>query len=553
MREARYKKLQRVYVTIILLVSFIPLFVLGTIMYYQVESMYKEKIEEQIRYRVNTVTESIDLFLKERTAILGTITDTHNFDYMVNEKHLLRIFDLINFRAGSFVDIGIIDDSGKQRAYVGPFKLKGLNYYNQPWFSEVMTKGIYISDVYTGYREIPHFIIAIRKQVNRSTWILRATINPDVFDGIVRTAQLGKTGDAYIINKDGIYQTRPRFNGKILGKTELDTRLFGGRTSVIEAETENGNHRIMSGRWLDNKTWLLIVSQEVSEELEGLVATRNIEFLIMIFGVLIIIITTVLTMRRTVSRLKEADNRIDRLNAQLHQSDKLAALGKLAAGAAHEINNPLAVIQQKTGWMEDLLKEEDLKNSENYKEYLTSLKKIEEHVDRAKKVMHNMLGYARRMEPRLQDVDINETLRQTTSLLENYARNNNIEIKDSLQEDMPIIASDQSQLQQVFLNILSNAIDASNNTGIVEVESGMVESFIEIKIKDNGSGITKELQKKIFDPFFTTKESGKGTGLGLWVTYNIVENLGGSISLESARGKGTTFTVKIPYVSPEKK
>jgi two-component system NtrC family sensor kinase len=211
------------------------------------------------------------------------------------------------------------------------------------------------------------------------------------------------------------------------------------------------------------------------------------------------------------------------------------------------------VIIQKTGWMEDLLMEEDFQETKNLDEFKTSIKKIEEHVERARKVVHNMLGYARKMEPRLEDVDVNQTLTQTIGLLENYARINNINIRTDFAPDIPIIASDQSQLQQVFLNLISNAIDAIGKDGRVEVLSRLGGGRIRVEIVDNGPGIPPEMQKRIFDPFVTTKQAGKGTGLGLWISYNIMEKLGGKISFSSQARKGTTFTVEIPVVIPEKK
>ena len=552
-RKPIYIKFQRNIVLIILCVAIIPLVVLGETIYYRFAGTYEEKIKDQIKYRSRSQSDAVEIFLKERTAILSTIVDTHSFDELKKQENLAQIFQVIGRRTDGLIDLGVIDDTGQHLAYSGPYNLKGLNYYQQAWFQEIISKGKYISDVYMGYRQSPHFIIAVRGYSNERIWILRATVDSDIFNKLVRTAQTGRSGDAYIVNKHGTYQTAPRFSGKILGQSNLPLELFGEGTTVAEKIKTNGQTKHVAGTWLKENEWLLVITRDVGEEKGGLLTTRKTEIVIIFFGCLAIIATTFFSIRIIFKRLEEADKGITELNEQLIQSDKMAALGKMAAGIAHEINNPLAVIGEKAGWMRDLLLDEEFQQSESHKEYVTSIDKIEEHVERARKVTHNMLGFARRMEHRLDDVDINTVLDQTIELLENHAQINNIEINRNFQPDLPIIASDQSQLQQVFLNLMNNAIDAIQKDGLIEVETREEASQIVICIKDNGPGIPEKNLKKIFDPFFTTKDVGKGTGLGLSVSYNIVEKLGGAITAESKLSEGTVFNVKLPKLMPGKK
>ncbi len=547
-----YRRLRLNIIILILLISLTPFLLLGAIISNEFSFMFRNGLEEQIRYRARVQANAVDLYLKGHAAILSGVADLHSIDSLVKGEELAHVLGIINVRSGGFVDLGVIDDKGQHLAYVGPYNLHGLNYYQERWFAEVMSKGLYISDVYTGYRQIPHYIIAVRRQENQRAWILRATIDSDAFNLFVREAKVGQTGDAFIINREGVFQTKPRFDGKILVESGLNPSLFG-EGSVIERTTSDDRRILFAGSRLKNKDWLLVITQDAAEGMGAFFRTRTAQRIYMAIGCCAIVLITIFTTHLSVRRLEKTYQRRGELNAKLIQSDKLASLGKMAAGIAHEINNPLAVIGEKAGWMEDLLEEEEFQKSPNYQEYKTSLEKIGLHVERVRKIIYNMLSYARKMEPHLEDINVNDVVNQTVSFLDNIARINNIKIETDLQPDLPIIAGDQAKLQQVFLNLINNAIDAIGKDGQVQVRTGNKNAHITIDIQDDGPGIPKNLQKKIFDPFFTTKQTGQGTGLGLWICFDIVQNMGGAIKLESEEGGGSTFSVTLPVVPPQRK
>ena len=554
-KSSIYTNLKIKLISITLIVSLGPLVLLGAAIYYQFGKLFKERMEDQISHLARSQGNAVDVFLKERSTILALIVDTYSFDSLKNQDNLSRLFKTINNRSDGLglVDIGVIDGQGHQLAYVGPYNLKGLNYYQQPWFDEVLRRGLYISDVYMGYRRVPHFIIAVKGDNQDRSWILRATIDSDIFNRLVRSAQVGTSGDAFIVNNNGVYQTSPRFGGAVLSDSGIAPQKYGEGTTVVEKKYRNNETRFICGAWLKQKDWLLIISQVVGRETNWLAKARNTEVIIIAIGCFIIIMATVLISHILVKHLEETEREMAELNAQLIQQDKLAALGKMAAGIAHEINNPLAVIGEKAGWMEDLLADEAFRDSPSHKEFAASISKIEEHVDRARKITHSMLGFARRMEPRLDDVDVNTVLDQTIDILNNHARINAIDIRKHFADGLPVIAGDHSQLQQVFMNLINNAIDAIGSNGAIDITTQLEKSHIAINITDTGPGIAESIRKKIFDPFFTTKEAGQGTGLGLSISYKIIKEMGGRIDVESQVGVGTTFRITLPIVLPEKK
>jgi two-component system NtrC family sensor kinase len=531
--------------------SLIPLFALGFTVYYQFSVSYSAKIYENLKTLAENRGSSIDLFFDERISQLVTIANTHSLKQLSDETFLNKVFNTMQTRSKSYIDIGIIDVTGNHLAYIGPYpELKGVNYKNEDWFQSAMSGGVYISDIFLGFRKYPHFIVAVMSREGDKTWILRATINSDIIDNIVRAAQTGKKGDAFLINNRNILQTSPRFSGEIFDHPKSPDFSKSNQTQVEEISTAK-EKALFATALVKTTKWILVIKEDPREQLTPLLKARFIAALLFLAGIVVIVLGTFLMTRAMMTQLVRMERKQAVSEDLMIQSSKMAALGKMAAGIAHEINNPLAVIGEKAGWIKDLLSEEDISQSSNLKEFEEAVQKIEYHVDRAKKVTHRLLGFARRMEPIQEQVDINKTINETVDFLENESRYRNIDIQIDPRPDLPKIISDSTQIQQVFLNIINNAIDAIGKGGEIRIKTGYVSKNDEVKIEidDNGPGIPKENMSKIFDPFYTTKEVGKGTGLGLSIVYSIIEKLGGRIMVASELGVGTTFTIYLPVKS----
>jgi two-component system NtrC family sensor kinase len=549
MEAQHYKKLWWNIVLATLSFSVIPLFILGGVIYHQFSVSYTAKIMENMKTLAENRASSIDLFLEERISQLTSLANTNSLQQLQNEDYLNRVFNIIQTHSKSFLDLEVIAEDGNHLAYVGPYYniLKNVNYKDETWFHEVMATGVYVSDVFLGFRKVPHFIIAVLVREKNRSWILRATIDSDIIDNIVRAAWIGKRGDAFIINRENVLQTKPRFGGKVMEPPNAPD--FAAATGTVVEEMDfRGETFLFATGIIKLRKWVLVIREAPTEELTPLLQARFLAAFIGLGGVLLIIIGTILTTRSIMKELVRMERKKAASDEVAMQSSKMAALGKMAAGIAHEINNPLAVISEKAGWMKDLLATKDVAQSENFQELSDAVNKIEYHVVRAKTVTHRLLGFARRMEPVMEQVNINEVLDESIEFLKNEARYRNIEIQANYAPDLPRTSIDQAQLQQVFLNLINNAIDAIGKDGQININTRTItkNNEISVEISDNGPGMPKEVIQKIFDPFFTTKEVGEGTGLGLSISYSIIEKLGGRIMVASEEGKGTTFTIYLP-------
>jgi signal transduction histidine kinase len=228
------------------------------------------------------------------------------------------------------------------------------------------------------------------------------------------------------------------------------------------------------------------------------------------------------------------------MQRQMAQADKLASIGELSSGIAHEINNPLGII---LGYTQLLLRGEN-----HQSDRFNDLKTIEKHVQSCKAIVEDLLNFARTSSPQKANLDIRTVIDEVIGFVRHHSNLENIQIETDFADALPPARMDEKKIKQVLINLLMNAIHAVDGTGTIRIRTGLNQTTkrISVEVSDTGHGIEKEDLPKIFDPFFTTKPTGEGTGLGLSVSYGIIKGHGGNISVKSTPGHGAAFTLSLP-------
>lgn len=556
-KEKHYSRLYRKFVLLTLISSLVPLLLVGWGIYIYYSNFSRDRMNIYFQGQVESHRKIIELFLSERTHDLQLIGQTHSLDYLQKESNLRKVFSVINRQGQYFTDLGVIGEQGRHLAYIGPYNLMDKDYSQTFWFKELMKKGIFISDMFLGFRNDPHFIIALLGFEGERPWILRASINTEYLRSLVENVKIGKTGEAYLLNQTGIFQTSPRSSGKIMGRSSLPAGLFkedsGVRIMGRDGEQSGWllSRQIVAYAWLKEPHWLLIVKQDYSEALRDVNHANQATLIFLHLSLLGIIIITAVITRTMIKIIQKRDRESDQLNKQLMQAGKLASLGELSAGVAHEINNPLAIILTENQVIRDSLEEVPGLDEAFRRELMESLSQIDAQIQRCTLITHNLLRFSRRTKSIIEMVDLNAFLKEVIQLMDGRARGMGVQFIMDLEKDLQPILSDPSQLQQVFLNLITNAIDAHegrpSGTIRISTRADLQKQGVEIVVADTGSGIPAQNLERIFDPFFTTKPVGKGTGLGLSISYSIIKKLEGEISVQSEMAKGTRFTLFLPF------
>ena len=549
--KTRYKCMRNSLLIVMLAITIIPLSVASGLNFIQYQQLLREDSQTNARWNAESARATINAYLEKMEAAITVVIDTYSFEDLSDIKKLELIFKQLKKEHQGLVDLSVVGPDGIQSAYVGPYRLAGKDYSDSLWFHKALARRMYVSEVFTGFRNMPHFVVAASKKDSYSEqyWVLRASIDTETLDRFLAKADTEVLEDIFLINDSGILQSSSRYHGGPMEDFRLSRKPKQNDILIFEEmRGDSSFYRAVSR--IPNTPWLLVLDQQGAEARKIWHSFKARQLFTLAICFLISGGVVFWLARFLAGKFREADEARDRILSETEHSNKLASIGRLAAGVAHEINNPLAIIGEKAGLMQDLV---GLDQDFRYREkFLNQLASLQNAVGRARTITHRLLGFARRMEPSLTVVQLNEIVQEVLSFLEKEAAYRNIDVFLQLQKDLPVIMADHGQLQQVFLNVINNAIDAIRSDGAIHITSSRENNkTVMVAISDTGPGIAPEIMRNIFEPFFTTKanEERKGTGLGLSITYGIVQKLGGEIEVSSEVGVGTTFIISFPIYS----
>jgi two-component system, NtrC family, sensor kinase len=514
-----------------------------------------ETIESELVLRTSQLVSnswrSVSLFLTERRSVLDFIAHDHSLDTLKDPARLADILENLNRRFGGFIDLGVIDSSGKQISHTGSHQMEGLDFNRQHWFREVLDRGVYISELVTGARNEPHIDFAVKRELaDGSFFVLHAVLNSKQLTKAIAKIDLAPHGDLFIINREGLLQSPSRYYGPVLNKIPLAMPEFSSRMRVFESTDDKKDPIVVGYAHIPGTPYILMTIQEQSDRIQPWYKTTWAFTGILAASIIMILLVTLGVATNLVNQIHEADQqRVDTLH-QVEYASKMVSLGRLASGVAHEINNPLAIINEKAGHIKDIFTLTDTYAKDP--KLIGLVDSVISTVQRCARITSGLLDFTRHLNSSIQVIDLKEIIDEVRGILTKEAELRSITVGVTVSDDIPTFESDRGKLEQVFFNLFNSAIGAMGDGGHLEITARRKnEDYISVAFTDNGRGIPEADLKHIFEPFYYSKTGHSGTGLGLAVTYSLVQEIGGSIRVQSNPGQETCFDISIPLQKPE--
>jgi two-component system NtrC family sensor kinase len=531
----------------LLLMYFVPLLLLVGFFHFQHRHLIRETRIAHLQSIAEHQAYTLDLFLRERIVNLENIVDDPRLNVPPTSADLQDRLDDLRKTSDTFVDLGWFNAAGDLISYAGPYPdLETRNYGEEAWFLALRGSPdrLVITDVYLGFRETPHFTIAVHRILDGRYVALRAVLSPERIEEYLTTLQKNEPVVTTLLGADGEVQVVASHDGRPPADLSLPPRSTNLGSAMAKTE---GGRVSYAWAWLRTTPWVLRVESGDPSATAALISGGYGSVLGAI-GVFLLLELAVIVhrARQVVRKQRRVDAQKAQLSGQFVQAAKLATVGELAAGIAHEINNPLAIIAEEAGLVRDKLDPEMgfPLTDDDLRDHLAN---IHDAAFRARDITRKLLGFVRQTEVELGHHDLREVLDHVVDgLLGSEIETSNVAVVRAYSPSIPDVLTDRNQIEQVLLNLVKNACDAMAGDGTLTLHVSATPTHVSASVSDTGCGIPPEMREKIFMPFFTTKEVGKGTGLGLSVSYGIVQSLHGDIYVDSKPGVGSMFTVELP-------
>jgi len=528
-----YRKVWKKVIAILVIAAFLPLVLIGGGMYFYLARTIKHKSINALQTEVISHKKDIDSFLTERIRDLKLIAENNSLSRMISPGTVEDVLFSLQQELPCFQDLGIIGPEGEHLAYTGPYDLMAKNYRRSIWFKAVIKEGVYVSDVFTGFRNEPHFIVAVRQNEGKNSWILRATIMSDLFDNIVTQVLENKKGNAYLINRKGYFQANPRKGDELMMKSSIS---YLDRFKGVRIE-EEGSTLILT-IWLETVPWLSVVSIDKKDLFEDIRKVRNIGLFIFLLGGFLIILAIFLTTDNLVSMLEEKRKGNRHMGNRLRRTVFLAASMKLSKGVFSDLNDILSNIHVTA----TLIKEKG--GPENSRETDPMAEQISSEAIRGRNLIDGFARFVRPEEPIIMDLDIHRMVNRLIGFLKPSLIEKNINLITDFQAELPHVRSDGAALRQIFLNLLLNAAAVIGTNGKICISTSIKEKMVIISISDDGPALWNVDIEPIFTSHHLTSRGDWGFGLSI-SRFNI-ESIGGVISVKNGKEKGAIFEVRVP-------
>ena len=528
-----YRKVWKKVVVILVVSAFLPLALIGGGMYFYLARTIKHKTMEALQTEAVSHKKDIDSFLTERIMDLKLVSQNNSLEKMISPGMVEQVLASFQNELPYFQDLGIIGPDGGHLAYTGPYDLGTKNYKDTFWFKAVMAQGVYVSDVFTGFRNDPHFIIAVRRNEGKSAWILRATVMSGLFDNIVTGVAGNRKGDAYLINSKGDFQTNPRKGGKLMMKSQVSPP---DRFKGVQVEKQGATLTLTT--WLETVPWLSVVTIDKRDIFEDSRKVRNISLFVVLLGGFLMILAILLTTDSLVSMLEEKRKNKRRLDSRLRRTAFLASSMKLSKGVFSDLNDILSNIHVTA----TLMKEQA--DPANFGETDLMAEQIFSESIRGKNLIDSIIRFTIAKDPIILDVNIHMVLNRIIGFLKTPLIEKNIGVTTDFQDGLPSVRSDVTALRQVFLNLLLNASAVVGANGSIYVSTSIKENFVTVLVSDDGPCLGNADKERIFDLHHLTRRGDWGFGLA--ISRFIMERIGGKMSVQNREEQGVVFEVRVP-------